>query len=182
VSRGNALRALLVAHQPADAQERAHRDAMLALVEAGEAVLSRGHFEPGHFTASAFVLSPDRESVLLIHHSKLQRWLQPGGHIEPHDADVVAAALREVQEECGLSDLAPLGDGLFDVDVHVIPARRDEPAHKHFDVRVALWSRSEAATVGDGVSDVAWVPLAEVTASRSDASVVRAVGKLRALV
>ena len=63
----------------------------------------RDRFVPGHFTASGFVVSPDGSSLLLIHHRRLDRWLQPGGHIDPEDASPIAAAAREVTEETGVS-------------------------------------------------------------------------------
>ena len=58
----------------------------------------RDRFEPGHFTASGFVISPNRKALLLIHHRRLDRWLQPGGHIDSEDASPIAAAIREVAE------------------------------------------------------------------------------------
>lgn len=180
---------LVRAHQPADAEEAAHRDAILALLDSGAAsgadVFGRDHMEPGHLTASAFVVDAEAHHVLLIWHLKLERWLQPGGHIEPGDADVLAAAAREVAEETGLTGCAPLGRGLFDVDVHTIPARggaRPEPAHRHFDLRVALRAEPGAEpVVGDGVGAFRWVALGDFPrgALPTDRSVERAVERLR---
>lgn len=134
--------------------------AMHSLLGAGGDSLSRLHFGPGHFTASAFVVSPDRLSLLLVHHQKLGKWLQPGGHIEPDDADLESAARREVLEETGLGDLELLG--LLDLDVHHFPERGPEPAHHHLDVRFAFRTASGKATAGDGTIDVRWFALTEV--------------------
>lgn len=165
---------------PLDPTERAHLVRMQALAAAPTAV-ERDHFTPGHFTASSFVLSPDDSSLLLIFHGKLHRWLQPGGHIEPEDVDIVAAARREVAEEVGLDELELIGDGLpFDLDIHAIPARKTDPEHEHFDVRFLFRARSWQVQAATDAVDARWVPLDEVGQLESDSSVLRAVAKLRA--
>jgi 8-oxo-dGTP pyrophosphatase MutT (NUDIX family) len=111
--------------------------------------------------------------VLLMHHRKLQRWLQLGGHADG-DADLRNVALREAGEESGLTDLQVLPD-IFDVDLHLIPARRDEPEHWHYDVRyVVVASGSEAFTVNEESLALAWRPIAELAADpESDPSLRR---------
>jgi 8-oxo-dGTP pyrophosphatase MutT (NUDIX family) len=173
------LRALLTAHRPSDDREAGFVEAMLALLELPGDPLSRGHFTPGHFTASAFVLSPDGGALLLVHHGKLHRWLQPGGHLEPDDAGVFAAARREVLEEVGIGDVElAQGEALFDVDVHDIPSLKGDPVHRHYDLRVLLRSRTLAARAGSDAKDVRWVALEDVNLAESDESVMRAVRKL----
>jgi len=180
MSRSAHLRALLEAHVPADEIERAYIDQMRALCDVAADPFSRDHFHPGHFTASAFVLSPDRQQLLLILHGKLHRWLQPGGHVDPEDSDIFAAARREVSEEVGLHDL-PFAEGprIFDVDVHQIPALRGDPPHLHLDVRVCFVAPDLSATAGSDAQDARWVPLAEIHRWETDESVLRAVRKLR---
>lgn len=173
------LAGLLSAHRPADAVEAGHRERMIALAGIAGDPFSRKHFSPGHFTASAFILSPDRQSLLLIHHSKLHRWLQPGGHVEPGDADIVAAARREIVEEVGMTAPVLAGEGIFDVDIHPIPARKDEPDHEHFDVRFLFHAANVDATAGSDASACRWVPIREITAELTDDSVMRAMAKLR---
>jgi 8-oxo-dGTP pyrophosphatase MutT (NUDIX family) len=127
--RRAALTDLLARYAPRNEEEQGHLARMGALLEQAHP-FSRHHATPGHFTASAFVLSPAGDALYLIHHKKLGRWLQPGGHIEPDDSDLLAAARREVLEEVGLAG-APLLDEarpVFDVDVHGIPAHKGEPA------------------------------------------------------
>ena len=117
----------------------------------------------GHFTGSAWLVSADGERVLLMHHRKLQRWLQLGGHADG-EADLSSVALREAEEESGLVDLEVLPD-IFDVDLHRIPARRDEPEHWHYDVRYVVIARgSEAFTVNEESLALAWRPVAELAA------------------
>lgn len=171
----------LRAYAPADGLEAEHLRRMLELAEAAEPFV-RTSFAPGHFTASAFVLSPGRDQVALIFHRKLGIWVQPGGHIEPGDPSACAAARREAREEIGVVDLVE-GDAeqaIFDVDVHPIPARKDEAAHEHFDVRFVFTARSMDFVVSDEVAGARWVPLAGVRALASDESVQRAVRKLLA--
>ena len=167
----------------ADERERGFVARMLELCGT-EAAYERSHFDPGHFTASAFVLSPDRRDIVLIHHKKLGIWVQPGGHVEPSDPDLLSTARREVLEEVGLDELEPFqasGSPIFDVDIHMIPARKKDPAHEHFDVRFAFVAKTRELVHSDEVADLRWVPLGEVAQMGSDESVLRAVNKLRAV-
>lgn len=153
---------------------------MRRLARQPEAV-SRRHFDPGHFTASGIVCSVERDHLLLIHHVKLGLWLQPGGHLEPGELDLESAARREVREETGVADLSRLGEGVFDVDVHEIPARPGEPAHRHFDVRYAFAAERRPLTPSSEVKDARWVPLERVAELTSEESIARCVAGLRQL-
>lgn len=96
----------------------------------------------GHLTGSGFVVDPKARKVLLIHHRKLDRWLQPGGHADG-DGLLSRVAQREVQEETGLTNVVLL-EPAFDIDVHTIPARGDEPEHVHLDLRFLAIASSRA--------------------------------------
>lgn len=177
-SRGQNLHKLLEHHQPADPSEQAFKRQMLELLRLGAGCFDRSHYVPGHFTASAFVLDPSNERLLLIHHKKLDRWLQPGGHIEPGDTNVIEAARREATEETGLLELTLLRDGLFDIDIHEIPAHGGAPSHLHFDVRLLFRASTDAHRIGAEVHAARWVPLQDITHHTDDSSVRRAVAKL----
>lgn len=117
-------------------------------------VFRRSHAE-GHFTGSAWLVSGDGERALLMHHRKLARWLQPGGHADG-DADLAQVALREAQEETGLAGLR-VKEGIFDLDRHRIPARGKEPEHWHYDVRyVVRTSITEAFVANEESLALAW--------------------------
>ena len=132
---------------------------------------------PGHLTGSAWIVSPDRKSVLLTHHGKLDKWLQLGGHADG-DGDLAAVAMREAREESGLSLLAPVGRGLFDVDRHWIPGRGTEPGHWHHDLRFMIEADpAEALTISDESKDLAWVRVDGVTALNPEESMARMVRK-----
>ena len=127
----------------------------------------------GHFTGSCWLASADGARVLLMHHRKLDRWLQPGGHADG-DADLARVALREAQEETGVAGLRIEG-GIFDIDRHRIPARADEPEHWHYDVRyVVRAGTDERFTVNQESRALAWRPVTGVAADGSlDASLRR---------
>jgi 8-oxo-dGTP pyrophosphatase MutT (NUDIX family) len=137
---------------------------MRALAGSEGSALSREHFDPGHFTASAFVVSPSAEHLLLVNHKKLGMWLQPGGHIEASDRDPVDAALRELREETGLNKFV-VKSRLFDIDVHKIPAWGSTPAHFHHDLRVLVQAASVDVIGEDDVSEARWFPLSEIAQS-----------------
>lgn len=179
MSRADALLAQLEHFEPADERERQFQERMTTLARTGSDPFGREHYVPGHFTASSFVLSKDQTNLLLIFHSKLQRWLQPGGHVDPTDVDMLAAARREVQEETGIGAMDPFHAGLFDLDIHLIPERKGAPAHEHFDLRYVFTAHDDAYTAGSDAVAARWVPLGEVQSIESDESVQRAVRKLQ---
>lgn len=166
---------------PGDAREAEFAKRMQVLLS-GPAPFDRTLYQPGHFTASAFVLSPENDSVLLVLHKKLGLWLQPGGHIEPTDSSVVQAAEREVAEEVGLSGLELIEPHapILDLDIHSIPPRPSEPAHQHFDVRFAFRAPSRAVHPNHEVQNPLWAPLDRVSTITTDWSVLRVVQKLQA--
>lgn len=170
-------RAAIAEYRPLDPRERGYQERMLQLLELA-APTSRHHFVPGHLTASAFVLSPGRDAVLLILHRKLRLWLQPGGHIEATDASLAAAARREVAEEVGLSLPPEAAGSVFDLDIHLIPARKDEPAHEHFDVRFCFQAPTLDFATNDEVVEARWAPLDQIDQLTTDESVLRVARKL----
>jgi 8-oxo-dGTP pyrophosphatase MutT (NUDIX family) len=167
------LLAELRAYVPGDAREAAMRARLVAFVAAHPDALERTLLT-GHVTASAWVVDPARTRALLAHHRKLGKWLQLGGHVDG-DPDVRGAALREAREESGLTSLRFAGDGIYDLDVHHIPARPGEPAHEHYDVRFALEADPAEPLVVAGKESyaLAWIALADLPSYGADESVLR---------
>jgi len=133
--RINPLRTLLLAHSTSDETEREHHASILAFLENTANPLSRDTPE-GHVTASCLAIHPIDASMVVLWHKKIGRWLQPGGHVEDSDPSVADASLRELCEEtgAGVTDIQTFL-GIIDVDVHPIPAHKDQPEHLHYDVR-----------------------------------------------
>ncbi len=132
---------------------------------------------PGHLTASAWIVDRTRRWTLLTHHHKLNRWLQLGGHLDGNP-DLLAAALREGLEESGLKSLVPVSREIFDIDRHLIPARKTEPEHWHFDVRFLIeGDRDEVLRISDESKDLAWIELNRVTELNPSESLARMVRK-----
>lgn len=142
----------------------------------------RTEFDPGHFTASAFVIAPDRRSVLLIHHARLQRWLQPGGHIEASDTSLEAAARREVAEETGVTAMTRLGSGVLRIDAHHIPERAPEPAHVHIDLALGFRALDGAIGPIEEVLDARWVAIDELARYDVDDAVTSGVARALSVV
>lgn len=147
--------------------ERYRDKAGAAQREVAEKIIARAKAEPratfrdcfpAHLTASALLTDPGRERVLLCHHRKLGKWLQLGGHADG-SWDLAAAALREAEEESGLTDLKWTdGPEPVDLDIHLIPAHKGEPEHWHFDVRYLLVApRPQDIQVSEESHALKWV-------------------------
>jgi len=147
-----------------------------AFLDEAPTVFERIHLE-GHFTASSWLVDGSGTRVLLTHHRKLERWLQLGGHADG-DRDLANVALREAEEESGLTGLC-VEPEIFDLDRHWIPERRDVPGHWHWDVRYVVHAEGgEDYVVSEESHDLAWRPIdAIATDAGGDESMRRMAGK-----
>jgi 8-oxo-dGTP pyrophosphatase MutT (NUDIX family) len=169
------------AYRPFDERERAMQARLTTFLQAHGLQAFDRALAPGHVTASAWIVDPDRRHCVLLHHRKLERWLQLGGHVDG-DPDVRRAALREAREESGLRTLRLIADDIYDIDVHRIPARGAEPEHDHYDLRFALEADPREPLVRNEEShDVRWISLSDLATYGIDESVRRLAAKTAAL-
>ena len=131
---------------------------------------------PGHFTASAWIQNMTGSKALMTHHRKLGRWLQLGGHADG-TPDLHSVALREAEEESGLSGFEFASDHIFDIDIHAIPPRKNEPEHLHFDVRFLLKIDELPPIISKESLNLRWVPVQEIESLTTSESVLRLVRK-----
>jgi 8-oxo-dGTP pyrophosphatase MutT (NUDIX family) len=132
---------------PADGAAQKSQELTLHLLKHTSAPLSRAQFTPGHITTTGLVLHPESAAVLLIHHRRLDRWLLPGGHVEPEDQTIFDAARREVLEETGVRVAAWTDAALAGLDVHGIPPGKGEPLHYHHDLIFAFRAESTSLII-----------------------------------
>ena len=165
---------------PIDARERAMAVRLRGFVSKYPDCFERS-LAIGHVTGSAWIVARTLDRALLVHHRKLDKWLQPGGHADG-DPDVHRVARREGLEETGVRALTDACAGIYDVDVHAIPARPSEPAHEHFDLRYAFFADpNERTIVSEESHAVAWIAFADLERYAIDDSIRRLVRKTRSL-
>ena len=127
----------------------------------------------GHITASALLLNKDGSKVLMMHHAKLDKWVQLGGHCDGNP-DVLAVAIKEAQEESGIMGIEPVDGTIFDIDIHLIPERNHEKAHNHYDIRFILQVVSDEDFLQNSESKaLRWIPKDLAALPADQLSVVR---------
>lgn len=161
-------------------EENVFKNQFIELLQHPDA-FQRTHL-PGHITGSAWIVDVSKSKALLIHHAKLNRWLQPGGHADG-DENVLRVALREAEEETGVKEYKILLEGIFDLDIHLIPDRKDFPAHLHYDLRYLVQADTlDELILSDESFNVAWISFDELPAfTENNSSINRMVEKVKGL-
>jgi 8-oxo-dGTP pyrophosphatase MutT (NUDIX family) len=173
---------LLAKHRTRFIDESGYRSRAIRFVQAHANCFHR-ELLPAHVTGSTWVVSPDRERVLMLHHRKHDQWFQPGGHADG-DADILRVALRETTEETGIdpSRVQLLHGDIFDLDIHTIPADEYGPRHEHIDIRFLVEIDDSLPVPGNDEShEVLWVRLNDVSAYNNNRSSWRMTEKTRRL-
>lgn len=152
---------LLKQYNPFDSEEIVAKEKMLELLATCDDCFLRS-CRVGHFTASAFLLNKNMTHACLMHHAKLDKWVQPGGHCDG-DFDVLNVAIKEAQEETGILELKPVSSEIFDIDMHLIPPNSKEGAHYHFDIRFLLHAYNNDTLIKNHESkDLKWFDNSDV--------------------
>jgi 8-oxo-dGTP pyrophosphatase MutT (NUDIX family) len=158
-------------------QERQMVADTIAFIETHDCCFER-RLAVGHITASACITDAAFENVLLVHHVKLDKWFQPGGHCDGNP-DTLEVALKEATEET-LLKVTAIRDTVFDVDIHIIPARGDVPAHLHYDIRYLMVCEVSGDDLqgNNEVKECRWVALKDVKSYNPSESLLRMVRKI----
>ncbi len=165
--------AIVAAFNAPDPEQAADQERILRFLDDHQDALLRTCL-PGHLTASCLLLDASRERVLLHHHRKLDLWLQFGGHADG-EGDLGSVARRELLEESGINP-SEFASEPFDLDIHLIPAHKSEPAHEHLDVRYLAIAPQKATFVRSEESiSLQWFTGPEALALGLDRSLARMV-------
>jgi 8-oxo-dGTP pyrophosphatase MutT (NUDIX family) len=167
---------LLDWQEVADGSDGKSRELVLMLLDNARKPFSRKYFKPGHVTGTACVLHPYEDAFLLVHHRRLNRWLFPGGHVEPDDDTIFETARREAIEETGVV-VSPASPRIVGVDVHGIPAKGEEPYHLHHDIVITFRAASDTLIASAETRDVIWCRPGEARQLGLAGSIQRAVAR-----
>jgi 8-oxo-dGTP pyrophosphatase MutT (NUDIX family) len=153
----------------------------------------------GHLTGSAFIINSKVNKVLFTYHAKLKKWLQLGGHCDG-DFLVHNVAIKEAKEESGVENfyfldlfnfpefysdatLNKIHPIPFDIDIHFIPARKNEPSHFHYDVCYLLSADEQShVTISDESIDLKWISFSEIHYYTKEVSISRQLQKIKTLI
>ena len=115
--------------------------------------------------------------ALLMHHNKLDIWVQVGGHCDGNP-NVLEVAIKEAQEESGINGIEPVSEEIFDIDIHLIPGNTREKEHYHYDVRFLLQVTSDEQIVQNRESkELRWIGKKLTSLPTQNPSIIRMFNK-----
>ena len=148
------------AYVPSCEQEEADRRLILRCAAQFGDLFTREN-ELAHFTASAWVVTPDRKKALMAYHNLYDSWSWLGGHADGEE-DLLAVALREVREESGVQNVRPASEDIFSLEVLTVDGHQKRgkyvSSHLHLNVTYLLVADdTDALTIKpDENSGVKW--------------------------
>lgn len=153
-------------YKPFNGQEKKDKEIILKCISTFDEVLTRNN-EIAHITSSAFVVNKNRDKVLMIHHNIYNSWSWTGGHADG-DSDLLKVAIKELEEETGVTDIKIISEDIFSLDVlqvkgHIKKGKYVAP-HLHLSVAYVLEANDEQCLVvkEDENSGVKWVELSKL--------------------
>ena len=108
------IRDEIAAYEPFNEQERRDRELILHFLDSNPDAFLRSN-TLAHMTASAWVVNPARDKVLLVYHRLYDSWSWTGGHADG-ETDLLGVALREVREETGVQHLRPVSTAIYSIE------------------------------------------------------------------
>ncbi len=167
---------LLNNYEPIANEEILFKSKMLDLLNSNPNCFERTCLH-AHFTASAWVINKDKTQVVLLHHKKLNRWFQPGGHADGN-INLWEVACKEMEEETGITQFLNNNKNIFDIDIHTIPAHKEVPTHNHYDVRfIFIVPNKTTLLQNEESNELCWVAMADIEKYTSEKSILRMVKK-----
>lgn len=157
------LRKQIESYIPFNAQEKKEQQIILRYMDTFDNLLTREN-EFAHFTASAWVVNEERTKVLMVYHNIYQSWSWVGGHADG-DEDLLNVAMKEAQEETGLTNVRPVSPEIYSLEILGVQAHEKKgehiATHMHLNVTYLLEaSEKEAIKIKpDENSDIRWFPL-----------------------
>ncbi|MGB4191747.1 MAG: NUDIX hydrolase [Rickettsiales bacterium] len=179
MKRNNLIK-LLEEYQPTPQEAHFKKD-ILNFVKNNKNCFER-ELEIGHITASSWIINKTGDKSLLMHHMKLDRWFQLGGHADGN-SDALEVAIKEAQEESGIFAIEPVMQGIWDIDIHEIPANSRDKAHFHYDIRFLLQVKSdETVQINNESKELRWIGKNKNELPTKEISVTRMFDKWSALI
>ena len=151
---------------PYNEQEEADKQELLRILKLNENYFIRENLA-AHFTASGWVVSPDRTKTLLAYHNLYDSWAWLGGHADG-ETDLLSVALKEVREESRLKEVFPVSEDVFSLEI--LPVFGHEKngkyvsSHLHLNVTFLLEAdpTAEIHNNPDENSKVGWFDLDDI--------------------
>ena len=170
-------------YQPFNEQELRDKQEILRFLERNDDAFLRQN-RIAHMTASAWVVNPGRDKVLMVYHRIYDSWSWTGGHADG-ETDLLAVALREVTEETGVTHVRPVSKDIFSLETVTVDGheKRGEyvPSHLHLNLTYLLEADDTQAlrVCEDENKGVAWFGLGEALAASTEPWFVKRIyGKL----
>lgn len=176
-----AIRKSLIEYVPYNSQEAADKTIMLELLEKSSNVFTRDNLQ-AHFTASAWILNESGDKVLMVYHNIYDSWSWTGGHADGEE-NLLAVAIREAQEETGVSNIRAVTDNIFSVEIITVDGHEKRgnyvPSHLHLNVTYLLKASEDAVlrVKPDENSGVKWFPFEEALEASTEPWMINRVYK-----